>query len=262
MSAPPTLRVPLIRGKEMECFRVAVSSQTPPRLSILLHSFRFFYAEKLWASSSPIWLWLWKIWRSISPLKYRWVTRSQCCRWRWECGKMLKCSSVCLKQVLDDKNVRRRFRASNYQSTTRVKPFICTMPMRLDDGWNQVGALSATPILVFFIENWPNIMFFFTTDSVQSGWLHSPCLRHQLCWDPESSNPRQLPDQARLFLRPLVFRGRAARRIQAVSSSTAARQAATTTESGNAYGYYFSWFVHHQLLLIFYFYTFRLTTTN
>jgi cilia- and flagella-associated protein 20 len=40
--------------------------------------------------------------------------------------------------VRDDKNVRRRFRASNYQSTTRVKPFICTMPMRLDDGWNQI----------------------------------------------------------------------------------------------------------------------------
>lgn len=38
-------------------------------------------------------------------------------------------------QVLDDKNVRRRFRASNYQSTTRVKPFICTMPMRLDEVW-------------------------------------------------------------------------------------------------------------------------------
>lgn len=41
-------------------------------------------------------------------------------------------------QVLDDKSVKRRFRASNYQSTTRVKPFICTMPMRLDDGWNQI----------------------------------------------------------------------------------------------------------------------------
>ena len=40
--------------------------------------------------------------------------------------------------MLDDKNVRRRFRASNYQSTTRVKPFICTMPMRLDEGWNQI----------------------------------------------------------------------------------------------------------------------------
>lgn len=43
-----------------------------------------------------------------------------------------------LEQILDDKNVRRRFRASNYQSTTRVKPFICTMPMRLDEGWNQI----------------------------------------------------------------------------------------------------------------------------
>eukprot|EP00761_Pharyngomonas_kirbyi_P012491 gb/GECH01012518.1/.p1 GENE.gb/GECH01012518.1/~~gb/GECH01012518.1/.p1 ORF type:complete len:190 (+),score=23.18 gb/GECH01012518.1/:1-570(+) len=41
-------------------------------------------------------------------------------------------------QVLDDKNVKRRFRASNYQSTTRVKPFVCTMPMRLDEGWNQI----------------------------------------------------------------------------------------------------------------------------
>lgn len=44
----------------------------------------------------------------------------------------------CSFQILDDKNVRRRFRASNYQSTTRVKPFICTMPMRLDEGWNQI----------------------------------------------------------------------------------------------------------------------------
>lgn len=50
-------------------------------------------------------------------------------------------------QVLDDKNVRRRFRASNYQSTTRVKPFICTMPMRLDEGrryLTQVGTRSSS----------------------------------------------------------------------------------------------------------------------
>lgn len=41
-------------------------------------------------------------------------------------------------QVLDDKNVKRRFRASTFQTSTRVKPFICTMPMRLDEGWNQI----------------------------------------------------------------------------------------------------------------------------
>ena len=37
-------------------------------------------------------------------------------------------------QVLDDKKVRRRFIASNYQCTIHVKPFICTMPMRPDKG--------------------------------------------------------------------------------------------------------------------------------
>ncbi|KAL6493813.1 Cilia- and flagella-associated protein 20 [Orobanche gracilis] len=42
--------------------------------------------------------------------------------------------------VLDDKNVRRRFRASNFQvfAVTRVKPYICTMPLKLDEGWNQI----------------------------------------------------------------------------------------------------------------------------
>ena len=54
-------------------------------------------------------------------------------------------------QVLDDKNVRRRFRASNYQSTTRVKPFICTMPMRLDEGTSittQAGTKSSSISLI------------------------------------------------------------------------------------------------------------------
>lgn len=40
--------------------------------------------------------------------------------------------------ILDDKNIKRRFRASNFQSNTRVKPFLCTIPMKLEDGWNQV----------------------------------------------------------------------------------------------------------------------------
>merc|ERR1740138_1266052 len=37
-------------------------------------------------------------------------------------------------KVLDDKNIRRRFRASNFQSTTRVKPFI----------WMKVGIRSSS----------------------------------------------------------------------------------------------------------------------
>lgn len=42
-------------------------------------------------------------------------------------------------EILDDKSVRRRFRASNFQSVTRVKHFICSMPLRLDEGWNQIA---------------------------------------------------------------------------------------------------------------------------
>nr|XP_037873435.1 cilia- and flagella-associated protein 20 [Bombyx mori] len=41
-------------------------------------------------------------------------------------------------QVLDDKNMRRRFRISNFQSTTKIKPFCTTMPIGLSGGWNQI----------------------------------------------------------------------------------------------------------------------------
>ncbi|XP_063697866.1 uncharacterized protein LOC134828809 [Culicoides brevitarsis] len=41
-------------------------------------------------------------------------------------------------QILDDRNQLRRFRVSNYQSTTRVKPFLTSMPLCLSPGWNQI----------------------------------------------------------------------------------------------------------------------------
>ncbi|KAF9280641.1 hypothetical protein BGZ88_012079 [Linnemannia elongata] len=40
--------------------------------------------------------------------------------------------------VLDDRGEKRRFRASNFQTTTGVKPYITTMPLRMDPGWNQI----------------------------------------------------------------------------------------------------------------------------
>ncbi|GLV38893.1 Basal body up regulated gene 22 [Carabus blaptoides fortunei] len=41
-------------------------------------------------------------------------------------------------QILDDKNMSRRFRVSNYQSTTRVRPFSTALPIGLTPGWNQI----------------------------------------------------------------------------------------------------------------------------
>lgn len=41
-------------------------------------------------------------------------------------------------EIIDDTQTKRRFRASNFQSKTRVRDFICTMPLRLEAGWNHV----------------------------------------------------------------------------------------------------------------------------
>ncbi|XP_046382964.1 cilia- and flagella-associated protein 20-like [Ischnura elegans] len=41
-------------------------------------------------------------------------------------------------QILDDRNMKRRFRFSNYQSSTRVNPFTCSMPLGLNPSWNMV----------------------------------------------------------------------------------------------------------------------------
>ncbi|XP_065089923.1 uncharacterized protein LOC135711112 [Ochlerotatus camptorhynchus] len=41
-------------------------------------------------------------------------------------------------QILDDRNTLRRFRASNYQSATRVDNFCTVMPLALTPGWNQI----------------------------------------------------------------------------------------------------------------------------
>lgn len=41
-------------------------------------------------------------------------------------------------QIMDDKGFNRRFRVSNFQCKTRVKPFCTFMPLGLAPGWNQI----------------------------------------------------------------------------------------------------------------------------
>ncbi|XP_078478839.1 cilia- and flagella-associated protein 20-like [Lampetra planeri] len=41
-------------------------------------------------------------------------------------------------QILDDQNCRRRFRASNYLRKPQLSHFSGMMPMKLDNGWNQI----------------------------------------------------------------------------------------------------------------------------
>merc|ERR1719355_392337 len=82
--------------------------------------------------------------------------------------------------VLDDKEVRRRFRASNYQSTTRVKPFICTMPMRLDEGWNQIQ--------------------FNLSDFTRRVQIHANCRIRRIYFSDRLYSEEELPPEFKLFL--------------------------------------------------------------
>eukprot|EP00940_MAST-03C_sp_MAST-3C-sp2_P002504 g2504.t1 len=93
--------------------------------------------------------------------------------------------------VLDDKNVRRRFRASNYQSTTRVKPFICTMPMRLDEGWNQIQ---------FNLSDFTRRAYgtnYVETLSVQ---IHANCRIRRIYFSDRLYAEEDLPPEFKLFL--------------------------------------------------------------
>ena len=93
--------------------------------------------------------------------------------------------------VLDDKNVRRRFRASNYQSTTRVKPFICTMPMRLDEGWNQIQ---------FNLSDFTRRAYgtnYIETLRVQ---IHANCRMRRIYFSDRLSSEDELPPKFKRFL--------------------------------------------------------------
>ncbi|CAK9084103.1 unnamed protein product [Durusdinium trenchii] len=114
--------------------------------------------------------------------------------------------------VLDDKEVRRRFRASNYQSTTRVKPFICTMPMRLDEGWNaavRTRRMESVPRLESRVV-WTWIQFNlsdFTRRAYGTNYietlrvqLHANCRIRRIYFSDRLYSEEELPPEFKLFL--------------------------------------------------------------
>ncbi|CEF59679.1 UPF0468 protein C16orf80 [Strongyloides ratti] len=94
-------------------------------------------------------------------------------------------------QILDDRNMKRRFRASNFQQTTKVKPFICTMPMRLDEGWNQVQ---------FNLSEFCNKAYgtnYVETLRVQ---IHANCRLRRIYFSERLYTEDELPNEFKLFL--------------------------------------------------------------
>ena len=93
-------------------------------------------------------------------------------------------------QVIDDKYVKRRFRASNYQSNTRVKPFICTIPMKLDEGWNQIH---------FNLTDFTRRAYgtnYLETLRVQ---IHANCRIRRIYFTDQLLSSKSIPDEYRAF---------------------------------------------------------------
>lgn len=94
-------------------------------------------------------------------------------------------------QILDDKNVRRRFRASNFQAVTRVKPFICTMPLRLDEGWNQIQLNLADYTRRAYGTNYVETL------RVQ---VHAKCRLRRIYFADRLYSEEELPPEFKLYL--------------------------------------------------------------
>ena len=73
----------------------------------------------------------------------------------------------------------------------RVKPFICTMPMRLDDGWNQIQVQESKKLVLSVSLVQPSCKnaylpsHLIIASPVQPGRFHTASLWHKLCGDPE-----------------------------------------------------------------------------
>lgn len=127
--------------------------------------------------------------------------------------------------VLDDKNMRRRFRASNYQSTTKVKPFICTMPMRLDEGWNQIQ---------FNLSDFTRRAYgtnYVETLRVQ---VHANCRIRRLYFSDRLYAEEELPPEFKLFL-PIAQQPQApADQVDVEAANTTAMNAAAEAPPATA----------------------------
>lgn len=90
--------------------------------------------------------------------------------------------------ILDNTNVRRRFRASNFQSTTRVKPFICSMPMRLDQGWN---------VIHFNLSDFVSKAYHTTLQSTLRVQVHANCRIRRIYFADRVYSESELPPEFR-----------------------------------------------------------------
>ncbi|XP_017891500.1 cilia- and flagella-associated protein 20-like [Ceratina calcarata] len=93
--------------------------------------------------------------------------------------------------ILDDKDMHRRFRMSNFQSTTRVRPFCTSMPIGLSGGWNQIQFNLADFTRRAYGTN------YIETTRIQ---IHANCRIRRIYFADRLYSEDELPEDFKLFL--------------------------------------------------------------
>lgn len=87
--------------------------------------------------------------------------------------------------------MRRRFRFSNYQSTTKVRPFACSVPLALKPGWNQMQLNLANFTMRAYGTN------YLETQRVQ---IHANCRIRRVYFSDKLYTEEELPRDYRIYL--------------------------------------------------------------
>jgi hypothetical protein len=92
--------------------------------------------------------------------------------------------------IIDDKKIERTFKASNFQTLTRVKGNFCSLPMKLEDGWNQVHICLDDFCKKAFGTNYKE------TKRVQ---IHANCRIRRIYFTEFPVNYRKIPPEYKVF---------------------------------------------------------------
>ncbi|BES92076.1 unnamed protein product [Nesidiocoris tenuis] len=93
-------------------------------------------------------------------------------------------------QVLDDRKTKRRFRVSNYASTTKIRQFDVTMPICMNDGWNQI---------YFNLQDFTKRAFGTSYVECCRIQIHANCRLRRIYFSNDLDSEQNLPNEYKLF---------------------------------------------------------------
>jgi hypothetical protein len=94
-------------------------------------------------------------------------------------------------ELLDDKNNVRRFRASNFQTSTRCLEYICVLPLRMEEGWN---------ILQFNLAELVKTVYGVQFSEVLRITINANCRLRLVYFADNLYSQDQLPPELKLFI--------------------------------------------------------------